>query len=450
MSTPARYPPRQKPACLHDYVVAAANAQFPKQNGRRLARVLELLSSRRTSGDGWVPRSEIAALWPGNAPKGGLEERKRQSGTITNALADLKQQIERRLAWSLPHFTIKLEADPPRRAHRYRLSITRREAPWDFLRDEAPNTLPLAFSYRLGRGPVQTVAVRPWAVTAPGRTLEIEAVREPPQAEWQPHSHRAAYRRVREAFFEAEIDRHRRAGLVQLHPSALWGIKDVATMDGRHGMTVRVVTEKTCYPDLHFLKRNLDRPFAALRKYGSFRDWLQLESDPRSSFCPPRDALCVDALVVTRRPELTAFLSRQKAPAGQGRWEASAVGAASDAHHNVSDDRPDLRNQVTGVVHREIGLKVDPDLIRWLGFARGLTATSSASVLALVETNLTVAQVLEKFAHRRDRHDVEALLPVKLARMSEWLKTIPPGERGEFLELSLALAAIDYRLAVTA
>lgn len=440
--------PRHKPRSLHDYLVAAARAQFPPNNDHRLARLFELLSRRRTVNEGWVSRAEIAALWPGGSQTD-LESRKRHSGGLTNAIVDLREQIARRLEWTLPHFTIKVEADPPHRAERYRLSVRRREAPWDFQRDEAPNTLPLNLSYRFGKGTRHVVQVRTWATTVgPHRALEIEAVREPPRAEWQPAPYGPAYRRIRDEFFEAENARLRTLGLRELHASTVWGIKDVQVTEGHHGSAVRIVTEKTSYKDLHFLKRNLDQPFTALRKHGTFRDWLQMEADPRGGFCPPRDALCVDALVMARTPEPTVFVARQKSRNGAGRWEASAVGAASDAHQNVSDERPDLRNQVSGVVHREIGLKIDLDRIRWLGVARGLRSTSSTTVLAFIETDSTPNQILEKFAHRRDRDDVEALTAVRLDRMHDWLKRIPHAERGEFLELTLALAAIDRGVAV--
>lgn len=447
LSTPVQALPRQKPRSLHDYIVAAANAQFPSHNGRRLARVLALLSARRTVGDGWVTRAELAALWPVHAPSKEVDDRKRWSGTITNAMSDLKAQITHRLSWTLPHFTIKLEADPPHRAVRYRLNIVRREPPWDFQRDEAPNTLPLTFTYRFKGGPKRVLHVRPWVLAGPQRALEIEAVREPPEAEWTPASLKKQYYQARDDHFSEEATRHAREHLGTLHDGTIWGIKALQITDGAKASTVRILTEKASYADLHFLKRHLDRPFPAMKKAGTYRDWLQVEAEPRSSFCPPRDALCVAVLVMVRDPEVTVFIAKQKKSGGDGPWGPSAAGAANDAYIHVDDDHPDLKNQVSGVVHREIGIKVDTDKITWLGFARGLDAASSSAVLALVESELNVRQVLHKFGKRRMKDDIETLAAVPLAKTRERLDKIPAKDRAEFLELILALAAIDQRLA---
>jgi hypothetical protein len=447
VSIPTQALPRQKPRSLHDFIVAAAQAQFPPHNGRRLARALTLLSERRTVGDGWVTRNELAALWPAHIASQEVDDRKRQSGTITNAMNDLKGQIAHRLAWTLPHFTIRLDSDPPHRAVRYRLNIVRREPPWDYQRDEAPNTLPLTFAYRFKGGQRRVIHVRPWALAGPQRSLEIEAVREPPQAEWTPISLGKHYCRARDSHFQAETGRWEKENLGALHDGTIWGIRALNITDGGKASTVRILTEKASYSDLHFLKANLDKPFGAMRKAGTYRDWLQIENEPRGGFCPPRDALCVAVVVIVRDPKPTIFIAKQKNAHGSGRWGPSAAGAANDDYIHVDDDHPDLKNQITGVVHREIGLKVDTDKITWLGFARGLDAGSSSAVLALVESELTVRQVLHKFAKRRLKDDVETIVAVPLDQVRERLEKIPAKERAEFLELILALTAIDQGLA---
>lgn len=448
MSSPITPPPRRRPKTIHQFIVLAARASFPINNDRLLARMLEMLSARRIVGDGWVERHELTGLWPNcSRTAQGLEERKRASGMVTNAVENLRKQIDHRLAWMLPHFTIKLESTPPNRATRYRLSLTRCEGPWDYQHDEAPNTLPVSFAYRFKQGAKHVAHVRTWARARPNLQLEIEAVREPPQAEWKPPKHRAAYVKARDGYFQNEVARMKQAGHPELHASDIWGIREVHVSDGEKGSTVRILTERTVYPDLCFLKRHLDELFPALRKQGTYRDWLEMEHEPRASFCPPRDALCVGVLILVKQPEVSVFVAKQRAPGGDGKWEPSAAGAASSSYYHVKDDTPDLKGQVSGVVHREVGLKVNEDKIKWLGFARGLQAGSSSAVLALVEMDLTVKQVLQKFNQRREKDDVEKLVPVPLAKAREWLEQLPIRERGEFLELTLALAAIDQGLA---
>lgn len=444
---PDLLPPRRKPKTLHQFLTLAARAQFPSHNNRFLARMLEKLSERRNVGEGWVERGELAALWPGRKQPGGdFEARRRESGKVTNGITNLREHIDHRLAWLLPHFTLKLEASPKDRAARYRLVISRRDEPWDFVGNEAPNTLPVSFAYRFKPGPRHVAQVRYWSL-ALGRRMEIEAVREPPQAEWAPRSHRAAYCLARDRFFALEAERFRQENRGQLHDSHVWGIRDLQVSDGDGSATVRIFTERTAFSDLHFLKRHLDEDFPAMRKQGSYREWLRMEQEPRSGFCPPRDALCVGVMILAKKPRPTVFVAKQHAPDGNGRWEPSAAGAAASHYLQVRDDAPDLNNQVLGVVHREVGLKIEHRHIRWLGFARGLGKCSSTAALAVVELDLSVADVLEKFNRRRERDDVEKLHPLNLAAARDWLETIPAGQRGEFLELLLALVAIDQGLA---
>lgn len=401
--------------------------------------MFELLSHRRTAGDGWVQREELCRLWTKRVIAG-TEARKRASSTTTAAIRNLEDQIQRRLAWMLPHFTIKLDSLPRRRATKYRLNIIRREDPWDFKNNEAPNTLPLSFSYRFRGGSRHVVHVRTWDVAKSGLQLEIEAVREPPQAEWNPPTHRLAYYKVRDFFFQTEIVTQKSKGGISLHSGDIWGIRDVTISEGSKGSTVRILTERTTYADLYFLRHNLDQPFPALRKQGTYREWLGMELEPRVGFCAPRDALCVAVMILVTDPVPTIFPAKQKV---SGKWEPSAAGAASSHYYQVNDESPDLKGQVCGVVHREIGLKVQQAQINWLGFARGPDAGSSSAVLAVVELNVSVRDVLQKFGRRPQQADLEVLEPVALEESRVWLDKIPPKERGEFLELTLALTAIQ-------
>lgn len=421
----------------------AARALFPRHNDGLHYRLLEFLLSRSTAGEGWVSRQEILALW-GEKPARNADAEKHATKRVTNTLSRLEQQIARHLAWVVPHLSLKILRRPPNHASHFRIEIRKKSSPWIFKHNEmVDQPLPTQFVYRFNGGDARTAHVRIWAFATRECSLMIEAVRESPDAEWQASSHIKSYLKARDAFFEKEVARAKKEGRADLHDSDLWGIRDIDINPGEGNATVRITTTRTNYSDLHFLKQHLDTHFPATLKH-TYRQWLKLQSDPRADFCPPRDALCVYVLVFTRKPSLTVFLAKQK---HTGKWEASAAGAACSTHYNVADHTPDLLNQVCGVLHKETGLKTSKEEVRWLGLARGVTGNCSTSVLALVETKDDVAQVLHRFKRRREKDDVEELKNVSLVKAQTWLDTIPPEQRGEFLELSLALAAIDQKLA---
>jgi hypothetical protein len=54
---------------------------------------------------------------------------------------------------------------------------------------------------------------------------------------------------------------------------------------------------------------------------------------------------------------------------------------------------------------------------------------------------------MEDFASRKERDDLETLMPVRFKDVPGWLSKLPHNERAEFLEVGLALAAAHYGLA---
>ncbi len=398
---------------------------------------------KRTVGDGWVSRADLLTLWPGK-PAVDEEAVIRATKKISNTVKRLEKQIARYLTWIFPHLRIEIQRRPAKHASHFRINLQEKGAPWVFGKSEtAGHTLPHHFGYRFHGGVSHKAHVLAWATALPGRMLAVEAVREPPEAEWSPPSHPKAYAKNRDEHFEKERALAKKEGRPDLHDSHIWGIREVEVNAGGSSTSVRITTDRTGYSDLHFLKCHLDQNFGSVHKQ-TYRQWLKLSDDPRGDFCPPRDALCVYVLVLTRKPELTVFFGKQR---WSGKWDVTAAGAACSAHYGVDDENPDIANQVCGVLHKETGLKIKKDAIKWLGVARGVTAGCSTGVLALVPTNDDVPQVLQKFKRRREKHDLEELEAVPLAKAREWLETIPPEKREQFLELSLALAAIDQKLA---
>jgi hypothetical protein len=417
----------------------AANSKFPPHDDRRLARIFELLSVHRTIGDGWVAREKIAQFWPA-ARTDSLEERRRVCNRVTNAIKNLREQIAQNLSWILPHFIIEVEGFPADRAVRYRLKVERREPAWDFVNDEAPRTLPLRFAFRFSGGKIHSLKMRVWAHATPNHSLQITAVREPADGEWAPPSANNAYKKRRDTYFAERAAAHLKATGQELHAGDIWGIKAAHVTAGESVTRVQIETERTTFPDLVFLKANFDHTFDALSKHTTYRQWLRSDDEPRQGWCAPRDALCVSVMIVTRKPTPTIFVAKQRAG---GMWEATAAGAASSSHVHVDDENPDLEGQVTGVVYREIGLKVAKQEIKWIGFARGIER-GNTNVIAMIEVPFTVQEVLQKFDRRREKDDVEDLKPLPVSEAGGWIENLAPRERGEFLELALGLTAMQF------
>jgi hypothetical protein len=253
---------------------------------------------------------------------------------------------------------------------------------------------------------------------------------------------------VREQFFEERSQEQVATGRQALHPGELWGVREVEVSEGERATSLRIMAERIMFQDYLLVRTMLDKPFVGLKKDRTYREWLGLDLDPREDFCPPRDALCVAVILVTTKPKPVLYVTKQKPRLADGRtpWDLSAVGAASSSQLHVVEERPDLGKQVQSVVLREIGVKFEPTAIHWLAFARSLSAGNS-SVIALVESQLTSVQVENNFRTRRERDDVEQLLPIKVAEAIAWLEKVPESERGELLELGIALTAIRYRQA---
>jgi hypothetical protein len=276
----------------------------------------------------------------------------------------------------------------------------------------------------------------------------VKAVREPPRATWSPPSHAKEYFRERNLFFNARSEAAKNAGGTKLHPGELWGIKELRLSEGTEGTSLRLITTRITYPDFLFLSANLDVNFPNLRKTTTYRQWLDIDPNPHDEFCAPRDALCVSVVLVCQKPKLSAFVARQCARRADGSaiWETSAAGAASSSQLHYLEEHPDLEAQVQSVVLRETGVQFDPKSIRWLGFARSAMPGNS-SAIALVELPQAVPEVVRRFRDRREHEDVDELFAVELAKAQDWLQSTPQKERGEFLELALALTGIRYGVA---
>ncbi len=384
-------------------------------------------------------------FWTQTTQRFDPESRRRLANAVTNGLAEFRRHLTK-LNWAAPHYTLLLEGDAPLRPIRFRLRLERRCAPWDFIGGEAPHTETSSFTYAFNEMPNVTLKAQVWRAYRGEHRLEIEAFRESAQAQWHPPSHAAAYRRLRDRFFEKESAAAVLAGGTRLHAGELWGIKDIHRSEADGVTTLRISTTRILFEDYLFLRRHIDVLFTGPRKEGTFREWLNFHGSSEDHFCPPRDALCVSVALVSPGTDPILYIGKQRVSGAVGRWELSAAGAASSSQIVQEERKPDLHLQVQTVALRETGLRFEAQGVQWLGFARSIKSGDS-SVIALVELDKTQTQVQRAFDRRRETGDLLELVPVKLSQLAQWLQGIPSAERGSLFEVGLALVAARYEQA---
>lgn len=437
--------PKHRPKSLHAYLMMAAKAHFPKNNNGLLATMFKLLSQKRVVGEGWVERAELAALWSQNGRSGRCT-----SSVLTKAIENLRQQLAGKLSWTLPHFSMSIEGSPLGRATRYRLKIERRERPWDFLGKEAPHTIPTTFWYRCGSGRRRAIQALVWAHVEPNREFEILADRETPNARWVPPSHPIQYYLERNTYFEEQSAKRKQICGRGLRHGDLWGITSVQVNRDRSSTVVRISTTRTAYQDLVFLKNKAGEFFSALPKNRTYGEWLDMGDEPRDTFCPPRDAMCVAVLLVTEKPTRTVFLAKPKhAMISCPPWNVTADGAAASSNVNILEQKPDLPHQAKEVLFRETGVQADEQQIVWLGFARP-AQNGDSSVVAMIRSEYSVDEILQKFEHRPFTDDLECIKPLLIEDVPQWLDSTTQEPRTHLLELSLVWMLFRYGLATPA
>ncbi len=440
--------PRNKPKTLRKFLEVAARAFFPKNNERRMLKVLSLFLERQASGK-WVTRDELWSFWDGRSPKScdGME-RHRVSNSITNGLEQFRGYLAL-LSWTVPHFHLEFIEARQTSETKYHLNISRRGEPWDFTDEEIPHADTPEFSYSFTRSNfVHKISAQVWRAEQPHHQLDIVAERASAKATWRPPAYADKYDALRDKFFQDAAAQFEKENMRRLHPGELWGIRELHSDHVDGASTIRLITTRISYADNLYVRKNYDATFPPLKKAKSIREWLGMDHMIDDRFCPPRDALCVSVALVSKKRGSFVYVARQKSTNGTTKWELSAQGAASSSHLVAAEESPDIKAQARTVTFRETGIRFEPDEIEWLAFARS-RRNGDSSVLALVELDMTPADVARQFAKRRETDDIEELCPVPVKDIPAWLRSIPPSQRGELLELSLALVAIRCGIAKT-